>query len=371
VGVYRRGKIWYVRYQRDGQVIRESTNQESRKLAESILRKRQTATAEARHLDKAEAITMTVAELCRWYWEQHGRHKKSNGVHGVVQRLEAFFGPALVTAVTPERVEEYRHRRLHHDQVSDRTVNRDIQELKAMFNRVIRYKRWQGSVDNPAAYLSLAKERNERVRFLNKREIHLLVDAAAPHLRPIIITAVHTGMRRGEILGLRWKAVDLNRGSIRIEQSKNGEGRYVPISAELRAVLGELPSRGAGEFVFPSPVAGAQTKGERPLRDIKTAFLRAVRETSIEDFRFHDLRHTFASHLVMSGADLNTVRELLGHKSLKMTLRYAHLSEAHKDGVIKLIDRAFGTPKTHRRSRQVTHLVTHPAPPKGTNLVSY
>ena len=193
---------------------------------------------------------MTVAELCRWYWEQHGRHKKSNGVHGVVQRLEAFFGATLVTAITPERVEEYRHRRLHHDQVSDRTVNRDIQELKAMFNRVIRYKRWQGAVDNPAAYISLAKERNERVRFLNKREIQLLVEAAAPHLRPIIITAVHTGMRRGEILGLRWKAVDLNRGSIRIEQSKNGEGRYVPISAELRAVLGEFRLAGRASSCF-------------------------------------------------------------------------------------------------------------------------
>jgi hypothetical protein len=73
----------------------------------------------------------------------------------------------------------------------------------------------------------------------------------------------------------------------------------------------------------------------------------------------------------MNGADLNTVRELLGHKSLKMTLRYAHLSEAHKDGAIKLIDRAFGTSKTHRRAPQVTHLVTHPASPKGTNRVSY
>ena len=102
------------------------------------------------------------------------------------------------------------------------------------------------------------------------------------------------------------------------------------------------------------------------MRDIKTAFLRAVREAGIEDFRFHDLRHTFASHLVMNAADLNTVRELFGHKSLKMTLRYARLSEAHENSAIKLIDRAFGTPKTHRQSRQMTQ----PASPKGTNRVS-
>ena len=369
MGVYRRGKIWYVRYKRNGQVIRESTNQESRKLAESILRKRQTEVAEGRHLEKAEAITMTVAELCRWHWEQHGRHKKSNGVKGVVQRLETFFGETLVTAVTPERVEQFRHHRLYHGKVSDRTVNRDLQELKAMFNRVIRYKRWHGVVDNPAAYLSLAKERNERARFLDKDEIQRLVEVAAPHLRPIIIMALHTGMRRGEIFGLRWESVDFERGVIRIEESKNGEGRYVPISGELRAILKDLPSRRAGGLVFPSPATGSDGE-ERPLRDIKTAFRRAVCAAGIVDFRFHDLRHTFASHLVMNGADLNTVRELLGHKSLKMTLRYAHLSSAHKDRAIGLIDRALGAGKARRRSRQVTHLVTHSGSRKGTSRVS-
>ena len=357
MGVYRRGRIWYVRYERNGEIIRESTKQESKRLAEAILRKRQTAVAEGRHMDKTEAIKMTFSELCDWYWQQHGRMKKSHGVLGTLQRLERFFGAARVTSITPERVQEYRTHRLDRSRVSERTVNRDLQELKSMFNRVIRYRRWRGRLYNPVADLVMHKERNERVRFLDRAEIQRLLDVVAPHLRPVILMAVHTGMRRGEILRLRWRSVDLLRGVIRVEESKNGEGRHVPISDELRRVLGGLPSRRRGEYVFPSP-AGAE--GQRPLVDIKTAFLKAVREAGIEDFRFHDLRHTFASHLVMNGADLNTVRELLGHKSLKMTLRYAHLSPSHKSKAIALINQTLGLEPSDPEAREVTQLVTHP-----------
>ena len=131
----------------------------------------------------------------------------------------------------------------------------------------------------------------------------------------------------------------------------------VPISDDLLETLVRLPSRGEDGYVFPSPLPRrgspsrnggrsrgrtAKAKRDEPLVDIKNSWKAAVKKAGIKDFRFHDLRHTFASHLVMQGVDLNTVRELLGHKSLQMTLRYAHLSPGHNRDAIQRIDSALG-----------------------------
>lgn len=131
-----------------------------------------------------------------------------------------------------------------------------------------------------------------------------------------------------------------------IDAMEDGESRHVPISDDLFQVLVSLESRGASGYVFPSRLPrrsdGSDSDTDRPLVDIKNSFRAALDRAHIRDFRFHDLRHTFASHLVMQGVDLNTVRELLGHKSLQMTLRYAHLSPGHRREAIRLIDRALG-----------------------------
>ncbi len=248
--------------------------------------------------------------------------------------------------MTPELVNQYRQRRLEQDEVTERTVNRDLQELKSMFNKIIQFKRWRRVLENPVSYVKLAKEQNERVRYLEPGEIRKLLENASDHLCPILITALHTGMRRGEILNLRWEDVDFKNRTVRVAQSKNGEGRFVPMSEELRRVLSSLPSRFAAGYVFPSflPRRKRDSNGQHPFTDLKNSFETALKKASVSDFRFHDLRHTFASYLVMNGADLNTVRELLGHKSIKMTLRYAHLSPGHKQKAIELIDQAMKVP---------------------------
>ncbi len=255
MGVYRRGRIWYIRYEQDKQVKRESTRQESKSLAEKILRKRRTDVAEGRSLETADTILMTFNELADWYWHQHGRFKKSHGVQGMVDRLKSHFGSRHLMAITPESVDSYRRLRRENGGVTERTVNRDLQELKGMFNKVIRYKRWRGLLENPVSYLELAKERNERVRFLDRGEITRLLANCGLHLRPIVFVALHTGMRRGEIFNLRWSAVDFARNTIRVEESKNGEGRHIPMSTDLRSVLQCMPSRPIAGLVFPSPVS--------------------------------------------------------------------------------------------------------------------
>lgn len=143
----------------------------------------------------------------------------------------------------------------------------------------------------------------------------LAPDDYGDHVTPVVLLAMNTGLRRGELLSLRWSDIDLpNRMlTVRAEQAKSGKQRHVPLNDEAHAVLVRWQSRG--------------TNQDRVLRvrDIKTAYKAVLDAADIENFRFHDLRHHFASKLVRAGVDLNTVRELLGHADMTMTLRYAHL----------------------------------------------
>jgi len=149
------------------------------------------------------------------------------------------------------------------------------------------------------------------------------------------MTALNTGMRKGEILGLEWERhIDLKHGFILLDMTKNGERREIPINDTLRGVLQGLTRRLDVPHVFYDHDTGNHYK------DVKRSFKTALKRAGIRDFHFHDLRHTFASHLVMAGIDLTTVKELLGHKTLTMTLRYAHLAPAHKVKAVNILDKA-------------------------------
>lgn len=224
------------------------------------------------------------------------------------------------------------------------SINRYLAELRTVFSKAIQ---WGYAESNPVHAVKLEKENNQRVRFLTHGEIEKLIKAAVPHLRPIIQTALRTGMRRGEILKLKWDQVNLPARIITVTHTKNQEGKQIPIDKVLHPLLSERPSRSHSEYVFPN------RKG-KPYRDVKRSFPAAVQLAGIKNFRFHDLRPTFASHLVMNGADLATVKELLGHKDIKMTLRYSHLSPAHKERTIALIEKALAgdTPTDTAKNRE-------------------
>lgn len=150
---------------------------------------------------------------------------------------------------------------------------------------------------------------------------------AASYLYPIVVIALNTGMRKGEILSLEWRMIDLKNGSIRLENTKNGDKRNVPLNNTVMEVLRSLPRAINDGKLF------ANTLHKWGAFDL------AVRKAGIKDFHFHDLRHTFASWLVMAGANLTTIKELLGHRSITMTLRYAHLSKDHRAAAVRLLDK--------------------------------
>ena len=189
-------------------------------------------------------------------------------------------------------------------------------------------------LENPAKPIKMLKENNRRVRFLTEEEIERLLSSCSGYLNDVVHVALNTGMRKGEILGLRWEHVDFNLGMIHVADRKNSESRDIPMNEILVETFEALEGRAdpGQESVFFNPKTG------KPYDDVKKSFRAALNEAGINDFRFHDLRHTFASHLVMNGCDLMTLKELLGHKDISMTMRYAHLSPDHKRLAVKKME---------------------------------
>lgn len=177
---------------------------------------------------------------------------------------------------------------------------------------------------------------NMRLRYLAKDECFVLIDACISHLKPIVVTALNTGMRLSEILNLEWdRHVDLKHGFILLDKTKNSNRREIPINDTLRRTLQGITRRLDVPYVFFNRETG------KPYKEIKHGFKSACRRAKIHDFHFHDLRHTFASHLIMAGVDITTVSRLLGHKSLTMTLRYSHLAPSHLVKAVSILDGVF------------------------------
>jgi integrase len=180
---------------------------------------------------------------------------------------------------------------------------------------------------------------DRRLRYLeSKEQCQMLIDSCDPHLKPIVIVALNTGLRKGNILNLKWSNIDLKNGFILIDMTKNGERLEIPINETLRQTLKDLPRLLDNGYLFYDPKTDKPDTVLKPYTDVKRSFASACRRAKITDFHFHDLRHTFASHLVMAGVDLTTVKELLGHKDIKMTLRYAHLAPSHKVRAVEILD---------------------------------
>ena len=218
------------------------------------------------------------------------------------------------------------------------TVNRYLAALSHLFT--IAVNEWGWSEDTPVRKVAKLKEPRGRVRFLSEDEREKLLQATKESssncLHLIIVLCLATGARKMEILGLKWKDVDLERGIITLHETKNGERRILPLTGHALELLKQYSKvkHFNTELVFPS-----NCNPKQPI-DIRTPFENALKRAEITDFRFHDLRHSAASYLAMNGASLAEIAEVLGHKTLQMVKRYAHLSEAHTTKVVARMNKA-------------------------------
>src|SRR5437870_10776595 len=269
---------------------------------------------------------MPFNEFAEMYLEREGPLLKS--IRTERNRVLAWareFGNRPLGQITREEIEAWRREKMMKCRPS--TINRFMSRLKRLFSLAVE---WELLEESPMQGIKFLRENNARTRYLSLEECQrLIASCMAPHIRAMVSVALHSGMRLGEILNLRWYDLDFSSGFILVRDSKNGESRHVPMDATLFALFRAYPHRLGTDLVFSSPAGGH-------IVDVRTGFLNSCKRAGLIDLHFHDLRHTFASQFVMSGGDLYILKEILGHKSITMTQRYAHLSPTYK---IKAIDR--------------------------------
>jgi integrase len=259
-------------------------------------------------------------------------YERSRGI--VEGHLKSVFGMMALASIRRADVQRYITERTA--KVSAGTVTKELNTLKHLLGLAVE---WELIPLNVVRGIKPPRVPAGRVRYLQPGELRAVLQACPEWLRPVVGLLAFTGMRRSEVLGLRWLDLDRTGERILLGQTKNGDGRIVWLNALACQVLDSIPSNGARttEHIFP---ASDQMNPE----NVSLAFLRVCRKVGIADFRLHDLRHTAASWLRMSGADLQDVAELLGHRDLRMTKRYSHLSPAHLSAAVKRLDSVFSLP---------------------------
>lgn len=302
--------------------------------------KMEAAIGEGRHFPERAASRRTLAELVERY-TRDVLPKKKDGAKQARQLAEWVerMGSRALLDVTPDAIVAVRDE-LQREGRSGATVNRYLAALSHAFTVAV--KEWSWMTDNPCRRVSRAKESRGVVRFLSDDERERLLAACAEgpnFLLPAVLLALGTAMRAGEIAGLRWADIDLERGWLVLHATKNGERRGVrlsrPVVDAMRRYQAEL--RLDEDRVFPT---------------LRRAWEAAVERAGISKFRFHDLRHTAASYLAMLGASPSEIAEVTGHKTLVMVKRYAHLSDAHTAGVVdRMAERFLGGGKAKGRPR--------------------
>lgn len=292
-------------------------------------------------LGKTRDTDPQLADLKIPYLEHCENQKAYTDKKNIVKMLIVEFGHLKLSQLNSYLIERYQTKLLK--TLKPATVNRRISVLKHMISKAADWNMIGDTVVREVKKVKMKKENNARLRYLSKEEANKLLkqfdDYRAKHLKPIVVVALNTGMRLGEIVGLKWENIDLQNNFILLDDTKSGKRREIPINDTVRRELKQVVRRVDLPWVF-------LHNGKR-IGSVKKGFEAACKRAGIYNLHFHDLRHTFASWLVMAGVDLATVKELLGHSSVNMTMRYAHLAPAHKVEALKLLDRLSGGHSQH------------------------
>jgi integrase len=334
-GVFQRRerKGWWISYldargRRKREKVRASTLQQAR----DALTRRRDEVARIKILGFTPPGDDDFAEVAARYVEYQKPRLTQRAYERESGIIENHLKPAFngkVASIRRQDIQNYITARS--GKVSPASVTKEYRCLSHLLSLAVE---WEVIPANPALKIKTPKAPAGRVRYLQPGEVKALLFACPPWLRPIAALAVSTGMRRSEILGLRYLDVDLAGGRLLLPQTKNGEGRCVHLNEGAKLALESTLAR--------DTAAGARVFDGISADYVSQTFRKACRDAGIADFTFHDLRHTAASWLVMSGASLRFVADQLGHRDIRMTMRYSHLSASHRADAINRLDGVFG-----------------------------
>jgi integrase len=317
--------VWWIRYRSDGQLKREKVGRRSDAIALYQQRKaeiRAGVKLPANLRAKGILFSEIAKDALNWYTS----HDKKD-IRTVISRMKALveeFGDIPADKITPAQID---HWISSHKQWTPATGNR----YKALLSKTFKIALASGKMSsNPARLVEARKESTGRIRWLKEdEEIRLreVITRRFPIHLPALTVALETGMRLTEQFSLEWNQVDFERRRIYLDSTKNGSSREIPISKACREAFESLGTNRKGRIF--------QSKYGLPLNNPRTWFEIAVDEAKIPDFTWHCLRHTFCSRLIMHDVGLKTAQTLMGHKTISMTARYAHLSSEHLDAAIE------------------------------------
>jgi integrase len=323
--VYKRAGKWYVRYREPGgKDIRKSTKAKTKREAEYELAEIVRNIERGEYELKLQIQKVRFFEIADDFMAYSKAHKKSwVRDESCVRRFKEYFGDCLASKITRAKVEQYiadrkQSKSFLGETVSNATINRELACIKTIFKRAEE----DGKVNhNPTRRVKMLIEDNVRDRIISEEEFELLLDASPEHHVPILVVAWETGMRKGEILGLTWDAIDLKNRFIVLkgDETKSGKGRRIPISDKLYDLLKGMPRKRGPVFTY---------RGKPIKRYVCASFKRSCEKAGIEDFRFHDLRHCFVTRMRRKGIPYRVIMQISGHSTMECFSRYDNIDDS-------------------------------------------
>ncbi|MDE2165918.1 MAG: site-specific integrase [Alphaproteobacteria bacterium] len=338
---------WFIEFQYLGQTVRQSSGTPSKATAKALEQRLRREIQDRVAAGKLPTILFGDA-IDRYFdtvLSPRGKDKVRAKDIYVLDKLRARFGAETpLDAITSADIARYRDELVTKHKLAPSTANREISYMRAIINRAA--NDW--NISTAPFRVKMFREPPGRVRWLTPAEEKRLLDECSFHLRPIVTFLMDTGCRKDEALSLMWRDVTFEKGRARIrieaDRTKNATatGKAVPkrTTRLLRALYKNRPEGADHVFLFvPKTKKGKTPRPTRPLGNIQIGFKAACRRAKIEDFNIHDLRHHYASRLVQRGVPIQRVQRLLGHKSMRMTERYAHLAPSDLDDAVAVLDR--------------------------------
>ncbi len=329
--MFKRSGIWWTCIRHNGKKIQKSLETTDRKLAQAIEAKIRTEIVEGSFFEKSIGSNKTFRDMMIKFIKEHSPKVSISMQKSYItslNHLDLFFGSSNLLAISPKMISRYKILRRDEGSASG-SINKELAMLSKAFSLAV--MEWEWLKDNPVSRVPRENENNERDRWLSKEEETILLDNCPEWLRDILVFDLNTGLRQQELLSLEWNRVNLFRKTILIQNTKNGKPKTLPLN---KFALDVLNRRSKMKSIKNDLVFFNKNGRKIHVSNLRKSFYRVMGKVGIKDFRFHDLRHTFASRLAQAGVDLYKISKLLGHKDIKMTQRYSHhCSDSLRDGV--------------------------------------